>query len=255
MGVILTDTEIGVDPFALLRFDGQTALVAGAGAGIGRAAARLLHERGASVVGLDLAFTEEAHSVLVKEICADVSDHGSLLAAHEQLGVAPTILVNCVGITGLSGIPAGEVPTEDFMHVLQVNLVAAFALTQLVLPSMLAAGYGRIVHVASIAGKEGNPGMASYSASKSGLIGLVKSVAKDYAGTGVTVNALAPAVIRTALVDAMPEAQVSLNASKIPMGRLGTLTEAAELIAWIASPAASFNTGVIFDLSGGRATY
>jgi 3-oxoacyl-[acyl-carrier protein] reductase len=126
---------------------------------------------------------------------------------------------------------------------------------QAVLPRMLAQNYGRILHVASIAGKEGNAGMAAYSASKAGLIGLVKSMAKDYAETGVTINALAPAVIQTPLVDALPQATIDYMTAKIPMRRCGTLEEVAAMIAWIVSPACSFTTGFTFDLSGGRATY
>ena len=120
---------------------------------------------------------------------------------------------------------------------------------------MLAKGYGRILHVASIAGKEGNAGMTAYSATKSGLIGLVKSMAKDYPETGVTINALAPAVIRTPMVDQLPEETVKYMTDKIPMRRCGELAEVAAMIAWIVSPACSFTTGFTFDLSGGRATY
>jgi 3-oxoacyl-[acyl-carrier protein] reductase len=120
---------------------------------------------------------------------------------------------------------------------------------------MLKAGYGRILLIASVAGKEGNAGMCSYSASKAGVIGLAKAVGKEVAGSGVTVNALAPAVVRTAMVDGMPEAQVEYMTSKIPMGRCGTLEEVSSLACWIVSGEASFNTGAVFDLSGGRATY
>jgi len=124
-----------------------------------------------------------------------------------------------------------------------------------VLPRMLRHNYGRVLHVASIAGKDGNAGMAAYSATKAGLIGLVKSLGKDYAETGITVNALAPAVIRTPMVDALPEATIKYMTDKIPMKRCGELEEAAQLIAWIVSPACSFTTGFTFDLTGGRATY
>jgi 3-oxoacyl-[acyl-carrier protein] reductase len=127
--------------------------------------------------------------------------------------------------------------------------------SQAVLPGMLEQNYGRILHVASIAGKEGNAGMAAYSATKAGLIGLVKSMAKDYAETGITINALAPAVIQTPMVDALPQATVDYMTAKIPMRRCGTLQEVAAMIAWIVSPACSFTTGFTFDLSGGRATY
>jgi 3-oxoacyl-[acyl-carrier protein] reductase len=120
---------------------------------------------------------------------------------------------------------------------------------------MLAQNYGRLLHVASIAGKEGNAGMTAYSASKAGLIGLVKSMAKDYAESGITINALAPAVIQTPMVDQLPKATVDYMTQKIPMRRLGTLNEVAAMIAWIISPECSFSTGFTFDLTGGRATY
>jgi 3-oxoacyl-[acyl-carrier protein] reductase len=147
------------------------------------------------------------------------------------------------------------VALADFDRVCALNLRAALMLSQAVLPGMLARGYGRVLHVASIAGKEGNKGMTAYSASKAGLIGLVKSMGKDYAESGVTVNALAPAVIRTPLVEALPQATVDYMTEKIPMRRCGELREAASCIAWIISPACSFTTGFTFDLSGGRATY
>ncbi len=120
---------------------------------------------------------------------------------------------------------------------------------------MTASGYGRILHVASIAGKDGNAGMVSYSASKAGLVGMVKAMGKEYAQTGVTINAIAPAVIRTQMVDEMPESQVDYMLSRIPMNRCGTLDEVAEPISWTVSPAASYTTGFVFDLSGGRAVY
>ena len=164
------------------------------------------------------------------------------------------MLVNCAGITGQTGIPAHEVDPDDFDRVYQINLRAAFLLTRTVVPFMLARRYGRILHVASIAGKEGNAGMLAYSATKAGLIGLVKSAAKDYAETGITINALAPAVIRTDMVAAMPEHQVRYMTDRIPMKRTGTLQEAASMIAFIVSSECAFTTGFTFDLSGGRAT-
>lgn len=144
---------------------------------------------------------------------------------------------------------------DDFDHVIAVNLRGAFVLSQAVLPHLLDHGYGRLLHVASIAGKEGNAGMVSYSAAKAALIGMVKSMGKEYAPTGVTINALAPAVIRTAILDVVPATQVEYMTSRIPRARCGELEEAAEMIAWILSPAASFSTGFTFDLSGGRAVY
>jgi 3-oxoacyl-[acyl-carrier protein] reductase len=164
-------------------------------------------------------------------------------------------LVNCAGITGKTGVKAHEVDPDDFDRVYRINLYAAMLLTRAVVPVMQRNGYGRILHVASIAGKEGNAGMLAYSATKAGLIGLVKSAAKDYAETGITINALAPAVIRTDLVAAMPEAQVKYMTDKIPMKRTGELEEAAAMIEFIVSPECAFTTGFTFDMSGGRATY
>ena len=148
-----------------------------------------------------------------------------------------------------------DTPTPGFRETVEVNLVGSFLVTRHALPTMRAAGYGRILLIASMAGKEGNAGMCAYSAAKAGVIGLAKSTGKEVAGSGVTVNALAPAVIRTAMVDGMPEEQVEYMTAKIPMGRCGTLDEAASLACWIVSREASFNTGAVFDLSGGRATY
>jgi 3-oxoacyl-[acyl-carrier protein] reductase len=164
-------------------------------------------------------------------------------------------VVNCVGITGTTGIQSHEVDCHDFRHVLDVNLVGAFHVSQAAIRRMLPVGYGRIIHLASIAGKEGNAGMVAYSASKAGLIGMVKSQGKEYATSGITINAIAPAVIWTSLVDALPEEQIKYMTDKIPMARCGTLSEIADLVVWMASPAASFTTGFTYDLSGGRATY
>lgn len=246
--------------------NGQTAVIVGAARGIGRAAAERLAKDGINVVGFDrdaealaetaAAFAENGLSFDGQEV--DIANEGAVtslvsgtLARHGGIH----ILVNCAGIVGQSGIKPHEVEAEDFDAVYRVNLKGAFLLTKAVLPSMLRLDYGRILHVASISGKEGNAGMLAYSATKAGLIGLVKSAGKDYAETGITINALAPAVIRTDLVDAMPEAQVKYMTDKIPMKRTGRLDEAAAMIAWIVSPECSFTTGFCFDLSGGRATY
>jgi len=164
-------------------------------------------------------------------------------------------LVNCAGITGKTNVKGHEVELADFDRVYAINLRGAFLLSRAIIRHMLPFGYGRVLHVASIAGKEGNAGMTAYSATKAGLIGMVKSLGKDYPETGITINALAPAVIRTPMVDALPEATVKYMTDKIPMHRCGELSEAAAMIAWIVSPACSFTTGFTFDLTGGRATY
>ena len=246
--------------------DGSVFLVAGAGGGIGLAVTELLSTRGASLVCADL--DEEACAESVdRAVAAGGSAVSAVIDARDpvQAGSAVSIglsrwgrltgLVNCVGITGETGIDSAEVPLENFREVLEINLIGAFVLSQAVLGPLREAGYGRILHIASIAGKEGNAGMVSYSASKAGLIGMVKSMGKEYAQSGITVNALAPAVIWTPMVEAMPESQVDYMTQRIPMGRLGRLEEVAEMAAWIVSPAASFTTGFTFDLTGGRATY
>ncbi len=241
-------------------------IVVGAGRGIGRAAALELAGQGLSVACFDSdgASTEKVAAELKarggKAIAAqlDVTDAGSIRPAIEAAAKSfgrIDALVNCAGITGRTNIPAGEVDIEDFERVYRVNLLGALLLSQAVLPHMLQRRYGRLLHIASIAGKEGNAGMTAYSATKAGLIGMVKSMAKDYVEQGITINALAPAVIRTPMVDALPQATVDYMTAKIPMRRCGELEEAAEMIAWIVSPACSFTTGFTFDLSGGRATY
>lgn len=244
----------------MVEFAGQTVAVVGAASGIGRAAAAELANRGARVVCLDLdhdgAKTVAAglphHATAVH---VDVTSQDSVRAAFETVGDDLHALVNCAGTTGRTGHPTHEVDVDDFDLVYRVNLRGALLLSQAVVPGMVERGYGRVLHVASIAGKEGNAGMAAYSATKAGLIGLVKSMGKEYATSGVTVNALAPAVIQTPMVEAMPEHQVRYMTDKIPMGRLGTLDEAARMIAWIVSADCSFSTGFTFDLTGGRAVY
>ncbi len=241
-------------------------LVTGAASGIGRACARWLVERGALVALMDR--DPDAVDVVVAElgaagadvlgVPADVTDDATVAASVSALlgrwGGVHGVL-NCAGITGATGIRSHEVALDDFAQVLRVNLEGAFIVGRAVLPAMLRQGYGRIVHIASISGKEGNAGMAAYSASKAGLIGLVKAQGKEYAEDGITVNAIAPAVIETPMVAALPPEQVDYMTSRIPMRRCGTLDEVAEMAGWVLSPAASFTTGFSFDLSGGRATY
>ena len=240
--------------------------VIGAGRGIGRAAALEMAGQGIAVACLDSdgAAAEETAREIGKggrrstARAMDVTDAASIAAAIKAtIGALGRIdgLVNCAGITGRTNIAGHAVDMADFDRVYQVNLRGALLVSQAILPHMLERKYGRLLHVASIAGKEGNAGMTAYSATKAGLIGMVKSLAKDYVENGITINALAPAVIRTALVDALPQATVDYMTAKIPMKRCGELDEAAKLIAWIVSPACSFTTGFTFDLSGGRATY
>ncbi len=241
-------------------------IIVGAGRGIGRATAQELVAQGVQVVCLDSdgdSAQKAAAEIKAgggKAIAAqlDVTDAASIRpaidAAVKSFGHIDA-LVNCAGITGRTNVPAHEVDPADFDLVYRVNLRGALLLSQAILPHMLQRRYGRVLHIASIAGKEGNAGMTAYSATKAGLIGMVKSMAKDYVEQGITINALAPAVIRTPMVDALPQATVDYMTAKIPMRRCGELEEAAQMIAWIVSPACSFTTGFTFDLSGGRATY
>jgi 2-dehydro-3-deoxy-L-rhamnonate dehydrogenase (NAD+) len=243
------------------EIEGHGIVVVGGAAGIGRAAAGELVRRGARIAvvdrdtdGANAAAAELGGSAFAADVTAADEVEAAVAGAEETLGRIHA-LVNCAGITGQTNVRSHEVAVDDFDDVYRVNLRGAFLLSRAVIPRMLPHAYGRVLHVASIAGKEGNAGMVSYSATKAGMIGMVKSQGKEYAETGITVNALAPAVIRTGLVDAMPEAQVEYMTSRIPMRRCGELAEAAEMIAWIVSPACSFTTGFTFDLSGGRATY
>ena len=242
-----------------------TIAIVGAASGIGRSTAALMARRGVKVICLDrdgegasaAAEIEAAggkavaHRIDIAELASQKPVWEEIIREAGQLHA----LVNCAGVTGKTNLKAHEVDPADFDHVCRINLLAPLLASQAVLPHMLEKNYGRILHLASIAGKDGNAGMTAYSASKAGLIGMVKSMGKDYAETGITINALAPAVIRTPMVAAMPEQQVKYMTDKIPMKRCGELEEAAEMIAWIVSPACSFTTGFTFDLSGGRAVY
>jgi len=243
-----------------------TIAIVGAASGIGRTTAGMMASRGATVICLDRDGKGAAETAA--QIAAaggkatghaiEITDRASQDAVWEKvIGEAGQLhaVVNCAGATGKTNLKAHEVDPDDFDLVYRINLLGSFLVSKAVLPHMLDKGYGRILHIASIAGKEGNAGMTAYSATKAGVIGLVKSMGKDYAESGVTINALAPAVIRTPMVAALPDAQVKYMTDKIPMKRCGELEEAAEMISWIVSPACSFTTGFTFDLTGGRAVY
>lgn len=243
------------------RFAGRIALVTGGASGIGEAIARRIAAEGGKVVlfDVDTARLEAAAAQLGAEaMTVDVGDDQAVRAGiariverHGQLDIA----VNSAGIIGPTSTNITEYGPADFARVLQVNLFGSFYLAKYALGPMLARNYGRILLIASIAGKEGNPGMIGYSVSKAGVIGLVKAVGKEYAETGVTVNGLAPALIRTPMMDKTTPDQVRYMAERIPMKRPGSVEEVAALACWIVSEEASFNTGFVFDLSGGRATY
>ena len=244
-------------------FKGQAAVITGAASGLGFAIAARLHEVGARVAMLDL--NDAAVQSAAKEVgdnasafSLDVTSEAQVNGVIERIGGQfgrIDILVNCAGVTGKTNIKSHEVESDDLNFVFDVNFKGSFFTARAVLPWMMRRNYGRILHIASIAGKEGNAGMLAYSASKAAVIGMTKVQGKEYAETGITINALAPAVIRTAMVEAMPKEQVTYMTDKIPMKRCGTLEEVANMAAFIVSPGASFTTGFTFDMTGGRATY
>lgn len=241
--------------------EGQVILVTGAASGIGKQIAIDLCARGAKVVASDRnlpALQEISHKHSMSAYEVDFLDEKSIVdlvsKVETEVG-AISAVVNCVGILGKNGDPIESLDIQDFDYVYAVNLRGAVILTKAVIAGMAQRGYGRILHIASISGKEGNPYLVAYSATKAGMIGMVKSVGKEYATSGITINAMAPALIESPMSESFSEQQMAALKSKIPMERLGKGQEVADLAAWIISPACSFTTGFTFDLSGGRATY
>jgi len=248
---------------AFQSIENQVALVTGGGSGIGLAVARQFSKEGVRVALLDTdADKLEDASAALKGDClkivADVSSESEVQSAINEIKSAfgqIDIVVNAGGITGITGETIEKIPVEDFTKVFQVNLLGSFNIAKAVLPEMRKLNYGRILLIASIAGKEGNAGMASYSATKAGVIGLTKAIGKEYAESGITINSLAPAVIKTPIHDEIPQEQIDYMTDKIPMKRCGELDEIVSAIRFIVSPESSFTTGFCYDLSGGRATY
>ena len=247
---------------------GHTAVVTGAAQGLGYAIAQRIAESGASVSiwDVDAAGLETAAPALAalaakdaRVTCqtADVSDADAVAAAlagtEAELGEVD-LVVNNAGISG-PNVVTWDYPVADWQKVVDVNLTGTFLVSRAVVPSMLRHGYGRIVNIASVAGKEGNPNAPAYSATKAGIIGLTKTLGKELADTNVIVNCVTPAAVRTAIFDQMTDEHVDFMLSKIPMGRFGQPAEIAALVAWLCSEECSFSTGAVFDLSGGRATY
>jgi 2-dehydro-3-deoxy-L-rhamnonate dehydrogenase (NAD+) len=230
-----------------LDFKGRTAIVTGGMQGIGAAIVKRLEESGAKVRVWDLNGAPKV----------DVTDASSIRRATEDalkdLGKID-VLVNNAGVAG-QNVPTVEYPIEEWERVLRINLTSQFLCCRAVAPHMVEAGYGRIVNIASIAGKEGNPNAVAYSASKAGVISLTKSLGKELAQSGVLVNCVTPAAAKTAIFDQMTEAHIKYMLSKIPMGRFAQVEEIAALACWLASADCSFSTGATFDISGGRATY
>ena len=235
-------------------FAGRTAIVTGGTGGIGRAIAEHLRDAGASVWIWDLA-PPEVDGVRFGEV--DVTRPETIDAATRaamNLSGRVDILVNNAGFAG-STVPLDEYDPDEWRRILDVNLVGVFETCRQVVPHMRRSNSGRIVNIASLAGKEGTPNASAYSAAKAGVIALTKSLGKELATTGVRVNCLAPAAIDTPILDQMSPAHVETMIEKSPMKRLGTVDEAARAVLWLASEDCTFSTGAVFDLSGGRATY
>jgi 2-dehydro-3-deoxy-L-rhamnonate dehydrogenase (NAD+) len=243
---------------------GRTAIITGGARGIGFAAAQKMLGCGATVAlwDIDAAALAKAAAALAKSGAVhtaiveltDERDIGNAVAALLRDAGKIDILVNNAGITG-GNAPTWELKPDVWRRVIEVNLIAPYLVCRAVVPHMVKAKYGRIVNIASIAGKEGNPNASHYSASKAGLIGLTKSLAKELATTGVLVNAITPAAAKTEMFGQMTKQHIDYMLSKIPMNRFVAVEEIAAMIAWLSSEDCSFSTGAVFDISGGRATY
>jgi 3-oxoacyl-[acyl-carrier protein] reductase len=231
-----------------LDFRGRMAIVTGGAQGIGAAIVERMEASGANVRVWDVA---------AKRDPVDVTDPGAVeraaAKALHDLGKID-VLVNNAGIAGLNS-PTVEYPLDEWERVLKVNLTSQFLCCRAVVPHMVKGKYGRIVNIASIAGKEGNPNAVAYSASKAGVIALTKSLGKELAQTGVLVNCVTPAAAKTAIFDQMTKQHIDYMLSKIPMNRFVTVDEIASLVCWLASEDCAFSTGAVFDISGGRGTY
>ncbi|WP_439572296.1 SDR family NAD(P)-dependent oxidoreductase [Phreatobacter sp.] len=243
---------------------GRTAIITGGARGIGYAAAERMLASGAKVAlwdvdGAKLATAAEAlgQGGTVSTHVLELTDEASVQAATDATVAAHggiDILVNNAGITGGNG-KTWELAPDIWRRVVEVNLVGPYLTSRAVVPVMLKSGYGRIVNISSIAGKEGNPNASHYSASKAGLIGLTKSLAKELATSNILVNCITPAAAKTEIFDQMKQEHIDFMLSKIPMARFLQVEEAAALIAWLASEDCAFSTGAVFDISGGRAVY
>ncbi len=223
----------------------RTAVVTGGMSGLGAASAERLEADGVRVVRFDIGAGAD--------VVVDVSDSDAVTAAAAEAGPVD-ILINCAGIVG-PNTPLWEIADDEWAKVFAVNVTGTFNLCRAFVPGMRERSWGRIVNFASMAGKDGNPNLSAYSASKAAVIGLTKSLGKELATSGILVNAIAPAVIATPMNDATAPEVLAHITSLIPMKRVGRADEVAELVAWLASDKVSFSTGAVYDISGGRATY
>lgn len=234
-------------------FEGRVALVTGGASGIGAATVARLRESGARTAVFDLSGEGDADVVAGGDVTRSADLEAAVRRVVDELGRLD-VLVCCAGVSGES-LSTLDVPDDEWRRVFAVNCDGVFFANRAALRTMVPAGYGRIVNVASIAGKEGNPMAAAYSASKAAVIAMTKAVGKDVAGTGVLVNCVAPAVIETPMLGDMTQEHVDYMVARIPLGRMGSPEEVASLICFLASEELSFATGACFDLSGGRAVY
>jgi 2-dehydro-3-deoxy-L-rhamnonate dehydrogenase (NAD+) len=245
-----------------LDFKDRVAVITGGAVGIGFAVAQRLIASGAAVSLWDrdaaaLAKAKSALGATTDTRVVDVADAASVDAAAKATRAALSridVLVCSAGITG-PNVPLAEYPLDAWRQVIDVNLNGLFYCNRAIVPIMQERDYGRIVNIASVAGKEGNPNASAYSTSKAGVIGLTKSLGKELAKTGIRVNCVTPAAVKTAIFDQMSQQHIDFMLSKIPLGRFGRVEEIAALVAWLCSEDCSFSTGAVFDLSGGRATY
>ncbi len=245
-----------------MRFEGKTAIITGAARGIGAASASRIASEGGRVVVADIDEAEatttaaaigDAAMAVRLDVTSEDSWNGVVGAALDAWGRVD-ILVNNAGVAG-DNVVCWEMPVAEWKRVIDIDLTGVFLGCRAVAPTMIENGYGRIVNVASIAGKEGNPNAAAYSAAKAGVIGLTKSIGKEVATKGILVNCIAPAVIETPILEQVSDSHKAYMLSRIPMARLGQPSEVAALIAFLASDDLSFSTGAVYDISGGRATY